>query len=707
MTNKRTVYGKKLLTAAVLASMLSGGKLAFAEETLPLYTLDAVVVTATRTENDVKNVPASTQIITSSDIKKSGATNVRDAITDFANITMTKKKRGSGHEIIIRGMSTDKSLIMVNGHRVSNEADASGLGNANALDRVNINDIQKIEIVKGPSSALYGSEAMGGVINIITKTSVEPSVSTGLELTTDNTNHWWHFDSGRQGRISATVDARVSKEKRQMADKDPTSNNYGTARTYNASLNYYFSDNNYLNFYTDYFSQHLKNDRGTPSLKSLSESMGPILLKGQAMIDGEGHVFYKQKNYGMSWNGKTARNEWQIQAYMSQFDWSENSHQKVLQTVPGRDPMSQRAFDAYIRSKYDTYDFDENQNTLWAIEGRDTLTINDQHKLTFGAEYTKNKVEGTTLGENGDNAFTVTQNGTSKKRSEKVFTTYSAYLQDEMNYGKWFIVPAVRYDHNSSYGSHTSPKLGVTYKARDNFRIKANYGKGFKAPTVLQLYYDLNRIMGQKEDGTPNWQHVTGNPNLKPETSTSWDIGVEGESGKAYGSLIYFDTDVDDLISTARIGVDENGHTLSRYINVEQARIKGVENTLGYRFNSKWEIKVNSTWLNAKDTSNHSDLPQRSKLSQIYALSFDDGKERGWGFTLWDEFCYKYATPVDAGRSVTAGPKKTFNTLNFSITGKVNKDTRFYGSVRNIFDKVADDCDLDGRFYSLGWEHKF
>ena len=62
---------------------------------------------------------------------------------------------------------------------------------------------------------------------------------------------------------------------------------------------------------------------------------------------------------------------------------------------------------------------------------------------------------------------------------------------------------------------------------------------------------------------------------------------------------------------------------------------------------------------------------------------------------------------MDAGRDVAAGSKKTFNTLNFSITGKVNKDTRFYGSVRNIFDKVADDCDLDGRFYSLGWEHKF
>ena len=144
----------------------------------------------------MKNVPASTQIITSSDIKKSGATNLRDAITDFANITMTKKVRGGGHEIIVRGMSTDKSLIMVNGHRVANEADGSGLGNANALDRINVDNIEKIEIVKGPSSALYGSEAMGGVINIITKGSKEAEVRTGLVNSSEDFTNWWHFDSG-------------------------------------------------------------------------------------------------------------------------------------------------------------------------------------------------------------------------------------------------------------------------------------------------------------------------------------------------------------------------------------------------------------------------------------------------------------------------------------------------------------------------------
>lgn len=249
MTNKRTVYGKKLLTAAVLVSMLPGG-LAFAEEALPLYTLDAVVVTATRTENDVKNVPASTQIITSSDIKKSGATNVRDAITDFANITMTKKVRGGGHEIIIRGMSTDKSLIMVNGHRVANEADASGLGNAKAFERINVNNIEKIEIVKGPSSALYGSEAMGGVINIITKDSVEAEVRTGLVNTSEDFTNWWHFDSGSIGKFSATLDMRFNKNRTDL-NKDSEnwwSNDHGTEQTYNFNAKYHFNDHNYLNF---------------------------------------------------------------------------------------------------------------------------------------------------------------------------------------------------------------------------------------------------------------------------------------------------------------------------------------------------------------------------------------------------------------------------------------------------------------------------
>lgn len=696
MNNTKTAQRKALLAAITVFVM--GGVTAQAEE-LPVYSFDEVVVTATRTENDVKKVPASTQVITQEDIKRGGATSVRNALSMYANIFQKSKVRGGGHDIIIRGMETKHSLVMVNGRRISNEADANGLGNAMSLDRININDVEKIEIVRGPSSALYGSEAMGGVLNIITKPSKEQTLLTGLEHTSEDTSHWWHADTGRIGNFSMTLDARFNKINRSMLDTATESDPYGTAQTYNASLNYYVNDHSYVNAYMDYYSQHLKTDTGTPVMKpiTLTTSSGKMSLSGQAMLEGTGSKAYKQKNYGISWNGKTDKNDWQIQAYMSKFNWSTTSNTKVLGSIP---PAGMEGMFNFLLQKKNAYDFNHDEHNMWAIEGRDSLRVNDHHRVTFGAEYVKDKVAGTGLGANGDSVYSITENGKTKPSSEKTLSSYAAYLQDEIEYGKWFIVPAIRYDHHSAYGSHTSPKIGVTYNATDHFRIKANYGDGFKAPSVSQLYYDLDMEMGRG-----NWVHLTGNPNLKPEKSKSWDLGVEAEFGKGYGSLTYFDNDVDNLIASIPKGKDSNGHNLHRYENVNKARIKGLENTLGYRFNDTLEFKVTSTLLDAKDTSSGKDLTQRARLSQIYQLIYDDHKDTGWSAVLWNQLDYKFVTGKawEDGESV----KKSYSLTNFSLTRKVNKDTRFYGSVQNIFDKKDKDCDLDGRFWSIGWEHKF
>lgn len=695
MNNTKTAQRKALLAAITVFVM--GGVTAQAEE-LPVYSFDEVVVTATRTENDVKKVPASTQVITQEDIKRGGATSVRNALSMYANIFQKSKVRGGGHDIIIRGMETKHSLVMVNGRRISNEADANGLGNAMSLDRININDVEKIEIVRGPSSALYGSEAMGGVLNIITKPSKEQTLLTGLEHTSEDTSHWWHADTGRIGNFSMTFDARFNKINRNMLDTATESDPYGTAQTYNASLNYYVNDHSYVNAYMDYYSQHLKTDMGTPAMKpiTLTTSSGKMSLSGQAMLEGTGSKAFKQKNYGISWNGKTDKNDWQIQAYMSKFNWSDTSNTKVLGSIP---PAGMEGMFNYLLQKKNTYDFNHDEHNMWAIEGRDSLRVNDHHRVTFGAEYVKDKVAGTGLGSNGDGVHNITENGKTKSSSEKTLSSYAAYLQDEIEYGKWFIVPAIRYDHHSAYGSHTSPKIGVTYNATDHFRIKANYGDGFKAPSVSQLFYDLDRMMGS------SYVHLTGNPNLKPEKSKSWDLGVEAEFGKGYGSLTYFDNDVDNLIASIPKGKDSNGHNLYRYENVNKARIKGLENTLGYRFNDTLEFKVTSTLLDAKDTSAGKDLTQRARLSQIYQLIYDDHKDTGWSAVLWNQLDYKFVTGKawESGESV----KKSYSLTNFSLTRKVNKDTRVYGSVQNIFDKKDADCDLDGRFWSIGWEHKF
>ena len=346
-------------------------------------------------------------------------------------------------------------------------------------------------------------------------------------------------------------------------------------------------------------------------------------------------------------------------------------------------------------------DVNVNSNKIFVIEGRNSTKINDNHRITYGAEYIKNTVKGTNFGD--DNQFGVThigsvsKNGVTKEISEKEIDTYAAYLQDEINYGKWFIVPAIRYDHHENFGSHTSPKLGLTYKANDTFRVKANYGKGFKAPTIQNLYCKLVTHMGQAGIIT-----VNPNANLRPETSNSWDVGVEKEWGKISTALVYFDTKLENMITTEKI-VDK----IYRCINVGNVRVKGIEHTLGYELNPMWKFKVNSTWLDAVNKDKNQPLPQRSRLSQIYSLSFDDGKDIGWSAVLWDELNYKYVTPVTVNGNTVAGPKKTYNLLNFTLTRKINKDTKIYGSVQNIFDKVDSDCDLDGRYWSLGWEHKF
>lgn len=676
-----------------------------ASDTPEIFELPELVVTATRTENTAEKVPASTQVITQADLQRSGSYSVRNALSNFANIFQKPRVRGGGHDVIIRGMDTDKSLILINGRRVANEADASGLGNAMALDRINISDIERIEIVRGPSSALYGSEAMGGVVNIITKASKEPLLSTGLEFTSDDASHWWHADTGRIGKFSATVDMRFNRIKRQMESDASESNQFGAAQTYNVSMDYHFSDNNYLNVFADYYSQHLKSDTGESAMKpiTVTTSRGGVSLSGQAVLDGVASRDYKQQNYGLSWNKKTNRNDWQIRAYMSKFERDSTRSMKVLDSIAPAGPMGPM-FTDLLNKQYNSYDFNHDKNSLWAIEGRDTMKLGDHHRLTFGAEYVENKIEGTGLGSNGDQVHGVLENGTPKSSSEKEFSTYAGYIQDEMEYGKWFIVPALRYDHHEIYGSHVSPKLGVTYSANDHFRVKANYGDGFKAPTVSQLYYDLDMNM-KVDDGKDNWVHLTGNPDLKPEESTSWDLGVEAEFGKGYGALTYFDNHVDNLIESVYIRKEDNGHSLYQYRNVNKARIKGVENTLGYRFNDVLEFKVISTWLDAKDTTNDKDLTKRAKLSQIYQLIYDDHKDKGWSAMLWNQFDYKYVT--DRAGNGTPGEKKSYSLTNFTLTRKVNKDTRIYGSIFNMFDKVDDDCDLDGRFYAIGWEHKF
>ena len=682
--------------AALLAACCLGCMTAMAADA-PVYDIGDIIVTATRTQNVTREVPAATHVIDGEKIRQSGASNLREALSYYTNIMQTKIDRG-GHDVMIRGMDTNKSLILVDGRKPANESSSAGLGTARAMERINLQQVERIEVLRGPSSALYGSDAMGGVINIITKKSTSPSGSIGGEYASTGHTQWVHYDTGRQGKLAATVGARFRHTDRDTIEGEQWSEYFGNDQTYNLALDYYFADANKLTFTADYYHEKISSDAQNTELRPLRVRMGKNVLNGMAQIAGGKDKKSEQQTYGLRWQRTTAANDWEISAYMSRFDWEDATDPHVIKTVPGPKPLEKKAYDAVVR-KQNAYDFNDNTNREWTLEARNSTQLTDNQRLTYGVTYTDAKVRGTNLGVAGEKQHNVSQNGMDKVASERSLATYAAYVQDEIRADKWFIVPALRYDHNEYFGGHVSPKLGVTYNARDNFRIKANYGKGFRAPSLMQLFYDLDRKMG------PSWVHTVGNPDLDPETSTGWDLGVEGEWEHGYGSLTYFDNKVDDLIESFKVGLDQNGHKLFRYRNVNKARIKGVENTLGYHFNDTLSAQVVSTWLDAKDTTKNKDLPRRSELSQAWQLRYDDHQDTGWSAALSLQYEHNYlAEPVTRGG---AEEKKSYHLWNLTVTRQFNPDLRLWGKVENIGDKYDKSLNLYGREWALGLEYKF
>ena len=474
-----------------------------------------VVVTATRTQEEVKAVPQTVEVITKEDIEQLGATDVYSALRLAANVDVTSAGM-AGHNVMIRGMSTNHTLILIDGKRFAGE-DTSATQNVYALGRLSMSNIERIEIVRGSASAQYGSDALGGVINIITKKSKEPSIMVGLSTGSEAINNYYHIDFGKQGNFSSTFDMRFSDVRKNMQAGDEGSNYYGPIQDFNFAGTWDLGNDKEIDLTLGYYNEHTKADYADKYT-----STGVF----QTSKDKKEWYDYRRYDYSLGYSGKTDNSDYMIRTFYSRLD-KENNLYNYRNNFPG--PMEN-----ILGSMYPKYDWDKSTYTLWGIEGKNTVQLSDNHLLTFGGEYRQNKVEGTRLSDGGDNVHQVSQSGngimSNKYYSDKEINTWAGYIQDEWQVNdKLLVIPSVRYDHDSSFGGEVAPKIGATYFISDNSRIKANWGKGFKAPTISELYMAMHRAMGGQ---TVN---VYGNPDLKPEKSTSWDISFEAEKDNNFG----------------------------------------------------------------------------------------------------------------------------------------------------------------------------
>jgi outer membrane receptor for ferrienterochelin and colicins len=510
---------------------------------------ETVVVTATRTARPLEEVPVQTEVVEASEIEAVGARTIAEALPYWIGLEVVPGL--AGETIQLQGVDAGGVLVLVDGQEVIGK-----IGGAVDLGNLLTADVERIEIVKGAASAVYGSDALGGVVNILTRRARQPftaSVEQRLEslggLTTVATA------GGRRGSWNGFATAeRLSRDSYDLTPADPSTT--GSAFTRfgaTARAGYETAGGAGLSLSTRYYDDD-----------ALDVTAGRRGLFDDRVDDRRWQTMLEARV--RPGNADTLALRGHVTRYSHLFERTARA---------GGVPVP-----------------DLTHESLSEVELQYDRPLGSRHLLTAGAE-----VERTAM---------TSDRIAGGRRSA---TASVGFLQDE-----WFVGPAVRllvgvrYDRHSAFGSALSPKVGLLVRPSDRVRLRASFGEGFKAPEFKDLYVAFgNRAAGYQ---------VVGNPDLRPETSRSVNGGLEIDSParRVRLSLAGFHHRIDDLIDTLPAGRDPvTGLLTFRTANIGAARTQGVEAELAL---APWEAiqgAVGYGWLDAVDRATGEPLPLRAR----------------------------------------------------------------------------------------------
>ena len=523
--------------------------------------LEKSVVTASGHEQAYTLAPGSITSISQEELENKPHRDLAEALADIPGVDLgTELGKTGGLKISIRGMSASYTLILIDGKRVNPAADINttnaGWTQADTSFMPPLSAIERIEVIRGPASMLYGSDAIGGVVNIITKKNINKfGVSIGLE-TTQNEDR--QYGSGFIQNLFLT--APIIKDKLgvqlrgRVYEREPSDVKYQYTLT----------------------STNGNNQAGTV----VTASPGFIGSPSKALIyDVGGRILYNPSpNNHLYFDMQYAR------------QWYDNGNQQLGQfTSTAREYIVRR--NNYIlahKGSFDTFSTDNSiQFNQSFNDGRMTNTTPNNPREIAGKDViveSKNFFRlpySNTLSVGGSYWFAWMQDRVAKPDNFSQ-NTVSLFAENEWEIvdGLFFSVGA-REDWNSKFGFHTTPKAYVVYNAIDEWlTLKGGVTMGYKAPFLNQL------IDGQYGFGNQGQLAFLGNPDLKPETSLNAEIGVLSdndyfEAGATYFYSLFWDKiSSETLVSTANPTIC-NGFSgargCSRAINVDRSYIQGVE----------------------------------------------------------------------------------------------------------------------------------
>lgn len=396
-----------------------------------VYEMDDTIVTAERMPSKTMETPANVAVITAKEIEANHFSSLDEAIGHVNGVSVVRGAGGERQYVRING--DDRVVIMVDGQKLND--DQGGLVGRSSVDMnmlPTMENIQRIEIVKGGGSALYGSDAVGGVINIITKKVYKNQTKIDMNTGSWNTHNYEISTQGRENDFSWLITGGIQRRGHfdyKFDGNSPTMENSDyNNNSFSMKLNNRFSD---------------------------AESM-TIYYAHRSVDAGQFNC------YGMT----SAPNTWGLRLRENFNNYNVTYNFKEDTVVP-----------AYVRWFYNDKYIDQSgsfNNRTIGVDYQDGWKLSDKHTLVVGGEWQQGRAE----------------NKASGYQDARV-TKEAVYLQDTWKLAdKWTLVPGVRMDHHSKFGTHWSPKIALNYLADKDTHVYASWGKVFKAPTMDDLYYN-------------------------------------------------------------------------------------------------------------------------------------------------------------------------------------------------------------------------
>jgi outer membrane receptor for ferrienterochelin and colicins len=589
----------------------------------------------------------------------------------------------TGKDILIRGMSRDYTLYMIDGKPMANTNEAYSLNGGGAGFALNtlppVSMIERIEVVRGPMSSLYGSEAMGGVINIITKKiPKEWSGTTKGEYTRSNNDR---SEGGYQASINLA---------------GPIVQDLLSLQTYGSTLK--VDESNFLGGNSDYNSRNF----GAKTILNIDEA-------NSAWLNYEYSKQQSATNPGKSIAANaTATNTVQSirQTYSAGHDLKfsdldiSSYLQRAVRVNPNRGGIT-----------YDVLTFNTQANYF-----------SDANAFTLGAQYKKEKLDDT-----GTNRFA--------KKPELTRWSYSLFAEDEWSiFDELALIGGIRFNDSGAFKSYVNPRLYAVYHITSDLIIKGGVASGYKAPALRQSSDEFAGVTG---GGSASRNHImVGNPNLKPETSVSYEIALEydnKDNGFGIGITAYH-TDYKDYITRVvtcetpsavpgNEACPRNGqmwHNIYDYFNVADAKMEGVEITMHYNPTNALSLGATYTYTSSEIISSmdRTIAPQApikgDPLNNVakHMASVNADFEITKRLNLWGQYTYtgSYKEPSSIS-AANAAKNKSYDLVDIGTVFKLKNSLRLNFGIYNLFNKkITSDTHgkfIDGRRITLGFVSDF